>query len=65
MLCKTKDLNGLGDAILCAERHIKGEPFAVLLGDSITQSKTPCTKDLIDTFNKFKKTCNFSKGSSK
>ena len=48
---RQKDINGLGDAIACAERHIAGEPFAVLLGDSITRSKTPLTKQLIDVFN--------------
>ena len=52
---RQKDINGLGDAIACAERHIQDEPFAVLLGDSITKSKTPLTKQLIDVFNRFEK----------
>ncbi|MDO5860825.1 UTP--glucose-1-phosphate uridylyltransferase GalU [Methanobrevibacter sp.] len=52
---RQRDLKGLGDAISCAERHIQDEPFAVLLGDSITRSKTPCTKELIDVFNNCKK----------
>ncbi|MBE6497311.1 MAG: hypothetical protein E7Z81_03415 [Methanobrevibacter sp.] len=39
-----KNLKGLGDAIACAERHTGGEPFAVLLGDSITKSAKPCTR---------------------
>ena len=52
---RQKDLKGLGDAIACAERHIHGEPFAVLLGDSITQSQTPLTKQLIDVFNQYEK----------
>lgn len=52
---RQKNLNGLGDAIACAERHTGGEPFAVLLGDSITKSANPCTKQLIDVFNKYKK----------
>lgn len=52
---RQKNLKGLGDAIRCAERHIGGEPFAVLLGDSITKSAMPCTKQLIDVFNKYKK----------
>jgi len=29
---------GLGDAVGCAETFIGGEPFAILLGDDITQS---------------------------
>ncbi|MBQ2831602.1 UTP--glucose-1-phosphate uridylyltransferase GalU [Methanobrevibacter sp.] len=52
---RQKDLKGLGDAILCAERHIGDEPFAVLLGDSITKSPQLCTKQLIDVFNKYGK----------
>ena len=52
---RQKNLRGLGDAISCAERHTQNEPFAVLLGDSITRSKTPCTKQLIDVFNNYKK----------
>jgi len=52
---RQKDLKGLGDAISCAERHIGDEPFAVLLGDSITKSPQPCTKQLIDVFNKYGK----------
>lgn len=52
---RQRDLKGLGDAILCAERHMQDEPFAVLLGDSITRSKTPCIKELIEVFNTCKK----------
>ena len=52
---RQKDPKGLGDAILCAERHIGDEPFAVLLGDTITKSRQPCTKQLIDIFNKCEK----------
>ena len=52
---RQREQNGLGDAILCAERHIGDEPFAVLLGDTITKSKIPCTKQLIDIFNRYEK----------
>ena len=52
---RQRNLKGLGDAISCAERHIGDEPFAVLLGDSITTSKTPLTKQLIDVFNQYNK----------
>lgn len=52
---RQKDINGLGDAILCAEKHIQDEPFAVLLGDSITRSKIPLTRQLIDVFNHYNK----------
>ena len=33
--------------------HIGDEPFAVLLGDSITRGPTPCTKQLIDVYNTY------------
>lgn len=52
---RQKNLKGLGDAVSCAERHIGGEPFAVLLGDSITRSNTPLTRQLIDVYNKYEK----------
>ncbi|MCG2827370.1 MAG: UTP--glucose-1-phosphate uridylyltransferase GalU [Thermoplasmatales archaeon] len=52
---RQKEQRGLGDAILCAKKFVDDEPFAVLLGDDITTDKTPCTKQLIDVFNKYKK----------
>lgn len=52
---RQKDQKGLGDAILCAEKHIGDEPFAVLLGDTITKSSKPCTMQLIDEFTKTQK----------
>jgi len=45
---------GLGHAILCAKKHIGDEPFAVLLGDDIVFSDVPCTKQLIEKFEKYK-----------
>ena len=39
---------GLGDAILHAEKHVNGEPFAVLLGDDIIVSEKPGIKQLIE-----------------
>lgn len=50
---RQKKQNGLGDAISCAQKHIGDEPFAVLLGDTITYSKVPCTKQLIDVYEKY------------
>ena len=50
---RQKDQKGLGDAIRCGERHIGGEAFAVLLGDSITKGPVPCTKQLIDVYSKY------------
>jgi len=51
---RQKKQKGLGDAIYCARKHIGEEPFAVLLGDDIFQSKTPCIKQLIESYNKYK-----------
>jgi len=50
---RQKQQKGLGDAILCAEKHVDGQPFAVLLGDTITQSSTTCTKQLLDVHEKY------------
>ena len=52
---RQKEQKGLGDAINCAKKHVGGESFAVLLGDSITKGKTPCTKQLIDIHKKYNK----------
>ncbi len=45
---------GDGHAILCAKELIKNEPFAVLFGDDIYDSKTPALKQLIDEYKKVK-----------
>lgn len=51
---RQKKQRGLGDAISTAKNHIDGEPFAVLLGDTIAQSNNaPCTKQLMDIYYKY------------
>ena len=51
VLCPSKrTTKGLGHAILCAKSFIGDEPFAVLLGDDIVMSETPCLKQIIDVF---------------
>ena len=52
---RQKDPKGLPDAILKAEKNIGDEPFAVLLGDDIIIDKVPCIKQLINVFEKYKK----------
>ncbi|WP_088042663.1 UTP--glucose-1-phosphate uridylyltransferase GalU [Bacillus sp. EAC] len=47
---RQKEPRGLGDAILCAKSFIGNEPFAVLLGDDIVLSETPCLKQIIEVF---------------
>jgi UTP--glucose-1-phosphate uridylyltransferase len=44
---------GLGHAILTAKDIIGEEPFAVLLGDDIIYSKSPCIKQLIEVHNRY------------
>jgi UTP--glucose-1-phosphate uridylyltransferase len=44
---RQQERNGLGDAIMYARDHIGDNPFAVLLGDTIVKSHTPCTSTLI------------------
>lgn len=45
---RQKEPKGLGHAVWCARKFIGDEPFAVLLGDDIVQSETPCLKQLMD-----------------
>lgn len=44
---------GLGHAVNCARSFLVGEPFAVLLGDDIVKSNTPCLKQLINVYDQF------------
>ena len=54
---RQKELNGLGDAILYAERHVGNEPFAVLLGDTIIDTPgKPITRQLMDIYQRYEKT---------
>lgn len=43
---------GLGHAILCGKDFIGNEPFAVLLGDDIIDSRTPCLKQLLGVYDR-------------
>ena len=44
---------GLGHAVLCAERAVAGDPFAVLLADDfLTDYASGVTADLLDAFEK-------------
>ncbi|MFL0247945.1 UTP--glucose-1-phosphate uridylyltransferase GalU [Candidatus Clostridium stratigraminis] len=53
---RQKEPKGLGHAISCAKTFVGKEPFAVMLGDDVVDSKTPCLKQLIDCFNEYKTT---------
>lgn len=52
---RQKEIGGLGHAVLCAKNFVGDEPFAVLYGDDVIQSKTPVTKQLIDAYEKYGK----------
>ena len=45
---RQKEPRGLGDAIYHAKKHVDGEPFLVLLGDTITMPN--CSKELLERF---------------
>jgi UTP--glucose-1-phosphate uridylyltransferase len=45
---RQKEPKGLGHAVWCARNFIGDEPFAVLLGDDIVKSGTPCLRQLMD-----------------
>ncbi len=46
---------GLGDAVLCAKDLVGDEPFIVLLGDDLVDSSVPCTRQMIDVYDKYDK----------
>jgi len=45
---RQKERDGLGDAVRYAHKHVGDQPFALLLGDTIIESDTPCTANLIE-----------------
>jgi UTP--glucose-1-phosphate uridylyltransferase len=51
---RQRELNGLGDAISYARWHVNNEPFLVLLGDTVVDGKIPCSRQLIDVYNRYK-----------
>ena len=50
---RQKEPNGLGHAIGCAKSFIGNEPFAVMLGDDVVDSKKPCLKQLIEAYEEY------------
>jgi len=55
---RQKEQKGLGDAILHAEKHCDDEPFAVLLGDTITiphLGEEFCIEQMIKVFDDYRK----------
>lgn len=49
-----KELNGLGDAVRYARNHANGQPFAVLLGDTLIEAELgPVTSQLCKLYDRF------------
>ncbi len=49
---RQKNPLGLGHAVLCAAPVVGNEPFAVLLGDDLIDAEVPCTRQLINIYEK-------------
>ncbi|WP_314591368.1 UTP--glucose-1-phosphate uridylyltransferase GalU [Paenibacillus terrigena] len=49
---RQKEAKGLGHAVWCARNFIGNEPFAVLLGDDIVEADVPCTRQLIEQYER-------------
>lgn len=45
-----KEMRGLGDAVYCARHHVAGEPFVVLLGDTVIDSAKPAAMQLTELY---------------
>ena len=53
---RQKETKGLGHAIYCARKFVGAEPFLVLLGDTISVGDIPCSKQLLDAYEKYQAT---------
>lgn len=51
-----QDLKGLGDAVYHARHHVNGEPFLLLLGDTIMQSQRSIARQLVDLYERYNET---------
>lgn len=51
---RQKEPLGLGHAILCARPLVGEEAFAVFLGDDIIVSQTPCMRQLLEVFERYR-----------
>jgi UTP--glucose-1-phosphate uridylyltransferase len=50
---RQSEARGLGHAVLCAKAAVGDEPFAVLLGDDLLESKRPGLRQLIDNYDRW------------
>jgi len=49
---RQKEPKGLGHAVLCAEKHMAKQPFAVMLGDDIFISEPPAIAQMMELYNR-------------
>ena len=47
-----REPKGLGHAILCAKEAVGDEPFVVILPDVLIESEVPCSRQLIEAYEK-------------
>lgn len=52
---RQKEPRGLGHAVQCSRSLVGDAPFAVLLGDDIIDAEVPCTAQLVQAFEKYRK----------
>lgn len=50
---RQKEALGLGHAVYCARKFIGNEPFAVLLGDDVIDSRVPCLKQMLQIYERY------------
>lgn len=53
MFIRQKEAKGLGHAVRCAKSFTGDEPFVVLYGDDMIDSKTPVCRQLMDVYEKY------------
>jgi UTP--glucose-1-phosphate uridylyltransferase len=53
---RQKEPRGLGHAVYCAHNFLRGEPFAVLLGDDVAVCERPALLQLMDVFEEYNST---------
>lgn len=51
---KQEKMKGNGDALLKAEKLLRGEPCLVMFGDDLVVNKKSCAKQMVEVYNKYK-----------
>lgn len=47
---RQREPKGLGDAVLCAKTHVRGETFGVILSDDVISAEVPCMAQLLRVY---------------